>query len=179
MTLWVCLLRGINVGADRKLPMADLKAAMAALGAEAVETYIQSGNVVFTGDIEPEVFARDMSAALAQSHGFQPEVLVLPADAVLRAEAAYPFAPDGPGDKPAHVWFCARPPGSPDLAPLDAVALPSETYALDGTLFFLRAPEGIGRSKLAAKVERVLGVPATARNLKTVAALAEMIRART
>ncbi|WP_298491835.1 DUF1697 domain-containing protein [uncultured Maritimibacter sp.] len=178
MNLWVCLLRGINVGSDRKLPMADLKAVLAKLGAEEIETYIQSGNAVFTGDIDPERFAGDLAQAIAGTKGFRPEVLLLPGAEMLRADAAYPFAPDAPGEKPAHVWFCARAPEAPDLSRLEAVALPSERFVLDGRLFFLRAPEGVGRSKLAAKVERVLGVPTTARNLKTVATMAEMIRAR-
>nr|WP_255553685.1 DUF1697 domain-containing protein [Maritimibacter sp. DP1N21-5] len=171
-------MRGINVGADRKLPMKDLKAHMAALGAEAIETYIQSGNVVFEGDIDAARFSKALAAAVEGTHGFAPEVMVLPADVIATAKAAYPFAPDAEGDKPAHIWFCSREPVSPHLPKLDAVALTSEEYALEGRFFFLRAPEGIGRSKLAAKVERVLGVPATARNLKTVAKLDEMIRAR-
>ena len=64
---------------------------------------------------------------------------------------------------------------SPDLETLRGLQLPSEKYELRGEVFYLHAPDGIGRSKLAAKVERCLGVPATGRNYRTVAKLAELV----
>lgn len=178
MSLWVLLLRGINVGGTGKLPMKDLKAHLLALGADAPETYIQSGNAIFAGDIDPEAFANDLTALIQTHHGHAPRVLVLPSDDLIAARAAFPFPEGLEQPKFANIWFCAAPPSAPDLARLDEAASATERFALEGRWFFLDAPDGIGRSKLAERVEKALGVPATARNLNTVNTLAEMIRAR-
>jgi uncharacterized protein (DUF1697 family) len=178
MTAWVCLLRGINVGGTGKLAMADLKAHLAALGAQAPATYIQSGNAVFTGEIEPETFAQDLTDRIAAAQGHAPRVLILPGDAVIAAHAAFPFPEAFDRPRFGNLWFCENVPEAPDLARLAEVAKESERFALEGAVFYLDAPEGIGRSKLAERVEKALGVAATARNLNTVGKLVEMVRAR-
>jgi uncharacterized protein (DUF1697 family) len=178
MNTWVVLLRGVNVGGTGRLPMADLRAHIAALGGHAPETYVQSGNAVFSGAVDPDAFARSLSDRIAHHHGHAPRVLVLPAETLIRALAAFPFAEARERPKTGHVWFCAEDPVAPDLEGLAAVAGPRERFALEGRWFFLDAPDGIGRSKLAAKVERSLGVAATARNLNTVMALERMAAAR-
>ena len=175
MSARVALLRGINVGGTGKLPMAALKAHMEALGAGNVATYIQSGNAVFTGgDAE---FAADLRARIAAEEGFAPEVMVLSGAALVAAYDGFPFPEALERPKFGNIWFCESAPDTPDLEALAAIAAPSETFALEGACFYLDAPEGIGRSKLAARVERSLGVHATARNLNTVAKLVEMVGA--
>ncbi|MAM60192.1 DUF1697 domain-containing protein [Maritimibacter sp. UBA3975] len=178
MTVWVCLLRGINVGGTGKLAMDDLRGHLAALGAEAPETYIQSGNAVFAGDIDAAAFATDLTARIAAAQGHAPRVMVIPGDEVIAAYAAFPFADAFERPKFGNIWFCETAPVAPDLDTLKRLAKESERFALDGLFFHLDAPEGIGRSKLAERVERALGVATTARNLNTVAKLVEMVRAR-
>ena len=77
--------------------------------------------------------------------------------------------------KELHLYFLVSRPKKPDLDRLDAVKARSERFALKDTVFYLYAPDGIGRSKLAAAVERSLGVAATARNWNTVEKLLEMV----
>ncbi|MEC7760981.1 MAG: DUF1697 domain-containing protein [Pseudomonadota bacterium] len=178
MTVWVLLLRGINVGGTGKLPMKDLKAHMEALGAEAPETYIQSGNAVFAGAIEPEAFAADLTARIEANHGHAPRILVVPGDDMIASRDAFPFPGGLERPKFANIWFCAETPAAPDLGRLDDLATDTERFALKGRWFFLDAPDGIGRSKLAERVEKALGVPATARNMNTVNKLCEMVQAR-
>lgn len=174
MKTYIALLRGINVGGKSTLPMKDLIATLESLGCTNVRTYIQSGNAIFAAkDDRTDDLAEAISAAIGQRHGFQPKVLLLTASAVQEAMANSPFeTSDG---KALHFYFLASPPESPDLAGLDQLRSGAEAFRLDSAVFYLYAPDGIGRSKLAAKVEQLLGVPATARNLNTVKKLVAMI----
>ena len=77
--------------------------------------------------------------------------------------------------KALHFYFLDACAERPDLEKLRLVQADSEEFELRGAVFYLLAPDGIGRSKLAAQVERCLGVPATARNWNTVRKLGEMV----
>ncbi|MBF9031214.1 DUF1697 domain-containing protein [Rhodobacterales bacterium HKCCE3408] len=166
----VLLLRGVNVGGHGKLPMGELRAILKALGAQDVATYIQSGNAVFRGDLT----ATEISAAIEDAMGFRPHALVLPAETLAAVIAANPFAEAlQTNDRAVHAWFCDGPP-APLSDEIRALAGPSEDVAVSGDVCYLLAPDGIGRSKLAERLERALEVPATARNWRTVRALAAM-----
>jgi len=160
----IVLLRGINVGGHNKLPMAELIDILNGLGAEDVRTYIQSGNAVMQGDIGSEAIA----ATIEVKKGFQPEVMVISLDAFNAIADANPFPTDD--GKTLHVWFLADVPKF-DTARADALAIDSERYHATDPAIYLHAPDGIGRSKLAAAMEKIAGVPATARNWNTVAKL--------
>jgi uncharacterized protein (DUF1697 family) len=175
MNAWVLLLRGVNVGGHGKLPMADLRRLLTRLGLRNVTPYIQSGNVVFTGVIDARHFGEIVETEIEAEHGFRPRALVLSAEtfaAILRA-CPWPQALNDPTS--AHIWFLAERPTAPALKEMAALAAPSERFHLDDWAFYLHAPDGIGRSKLATKAEQLLGVPATARNLNTVTKLAELL----
>jgi uncharacterized protein (DUF1697 family) len=77
--------------------------------------------------------------------------------------------------KSLHFFFLASTPAKPDLDALAKLKSSSEEFKLGKNVFYLHAPDGIGRSKLAAKVEKALGVPATARNWNTVSKLMVMV----
>ncbi len=175
MHTYIALLRGINVGGRNSLPMAELVETLQQLGYHAVRTYIQSGNAVFRSATPLDAsHAEAIAEALAQAKGFRPEVLLLSRTQLAAALAAAPF-PSEEG-KALHLFFLVTPVAHADLARLDALKAASERYALDGQTFYLYAPDGIGRSKLASGLERTLGVATTARNwntLQRIAALAE------
>jgi uncharacterized protein (DUF1697 family) len=78
-----------------------------------------------------------------------------------------------------HVWFPVEPVRKPDLAALNALRAATEQYVLAANAFYLHAPDGIGRSRLAARVEQLLGVEATARNWRTVSKVAALAAAVT
>lgn len=170
----IALFRGINVGGRHILPMQALREILAELGCENVQTYIQSGNAVFQGAQEPDALAKAIGAAVEERFGFRPRVLVLTAERLRAIAAANPYADAAADPKFVHVLFLAGPPDSPDLDGLDAVKAATESWQLEDRAFYLHAPAGIGRSKLAAKVEQALGVEATGRNWRTVTKLLEL-----
>jgi uncharacterized protein (DUF1697 family) len=171
----IALLRGINVGGHNKLPMRDLKTLLEGLGLSNVQTYIQSGNVVFQTDrTDLPTLAQEIGAAIGESHGFEPQILLLRLVDLQTAVAHNPFPATDDQHKTLHFYFLEHIPPNPDLAMLEAIKSDSEQFALIDSVFYLHAPDGIGRSKLAAKVERALGVAATARNWRTVSKVLEM-----
>lgn len=171
MTQWVLLLRGINVGGHGKLPMAALKSILTDLGARDVATYIQSGNVVLSGDFDRGDFLQRMWDRIESEHGFRREALLLTQDAFRTIAQAFPFDQTTP--KAGHIWFHTAPP-TPDTAQIEALKAPSERIKVTADATHLYAPDGIGKSKLAARLERALGVAATARNLNTVQNLLQL-----
>lgn len=174
--VFVALLRGINVGGRHKLPMKDLKSILEELGFTDVHTYIQSGNVVLSaGNDVPEDPAGAISDAIEARFGFRPSVWLVPADEFRAMAARCPFKTDE--GKTLHFSFLEAAPSSPDLAKLEELKSATEAFALIDDTFYLHAPDGIGRSKLAAAVERSLGVDATVRNWNTVRKLLELIAA--
>lgn len=166
----ILLLRGINVGGHGKLPMADLRQILTDLGAEAVKTYIQSGNATFLGDLA----ASDIAEAIEVSKGFQPRVMLLNADKFSQIAAANPFPEAVAEGKTLHIWFPAGP-FKFDLPSAETLRKENERISVSEHAIYLHAPDGIGRSKLAERVERLAGVACTARNWNTVAKLVDMI----
>lgn len=176
MTTLIALLRGINVGGNNKLPMKDLSALLTGMGLRDVQTYIQSGNVVFRCDAKSKAtLAAKITAAIMTQHGFAPHVLLLDAAELKKAMANNPYPEAEVEPKSLHLFFLDEVPQHPDLKSLDTIKADSERYMLAGKVFYLRAPDGIGNSKLAARAEKLLGVSATARNWNTVCKLAEMV----
>lgn len=172
MGLQVALLRGVNVSGAGKLPMAEFREMLGGMGLAAVRTYIQSGNAVFESDrpaAELEAAIRD---AVAARFGFAPETFVLTAREVEAALTDHPFA--GAEPKLVHVCFLRETP-APDVAALQALALPGDGWHIGPRRFTLHTPGGYGTSKLAERVPRLLPQPMTARNLRTLAALQDMI----
>jgi uncharacterized protein (DUF1697 family) len=185
-TTWIALLRGVNVGGNHKLPMKELAAELEALGFTGVRTYIQSGNVVFrVSAAKRSATAASITSAIAtciqKKFGFQPSVMVLSKEELALAAKSNPFSEaekerDG---RTLHLFFLSQPPPKKtareiDRAALDSVKLSSERWGIVGSVFYLHTPEGFGTSKLAAKAERCLGAPATARNWRTVCELLKL-----
>ena len=169
MKQYIALFRGINIGSTRSLPMRELVELLAGLGLQNIKTYIQSGNVIFeTGDPDASQLARRISLAVHERRGFAPEVLLLEAADLENAVSSNPFPEAEPFPKTLHVFFLAAAPPDPDLKKLESIRLGSERFMLKGKLFYLHTPDGLGRSKLAAGIEKALGVPATGRNWQTV-----------
>jgi len=174
MRTYIALFRGINVGGKNKLPMKDLSQILEQQGYLQVRTYIQSGNVVFnSSQALTSTTTKTISQAIGKTFGFEPEILILQAQQLQQAIADNPF----PTDKgnALHFFFLEAAPTHLDLEALTGRKAPSESFHLGKQVFYLHAPDGIGRSKLAASAERLLGVPATARNGNTVFKLAAMI----
>lgn len=173
---WVALLRGVNVGGGNKVPMAQLRDLATGLGWQGVRTYIASGNLVFRADGTADDLAAMLRTGMAAQMGVSVPILLLPGADIQAALAACPFQPDKGSH--VHVFFLFGPP-TLDTALRDALIAPTETLIVEDSRVWLHAPEGIGRSKLAEKLHKVItGTNMTARNLSTLRALVGMLEAK-
>jgi len=172
MGRWVALLRGVNVGGGNKVPMADLRRLAEGLGWLRVETLIASGNLVFDAEGEAEGLAAALRAAMVAGMGVDVAVLVIAGDDLRARLAGCPFDPE----EGKHVHgFLLFGPARLDEAALSLWRAPSEALVMEGLTVWLHAPLGIGRSKLAEKLHKVVvGADMTARNLNTLRKLALM-----
>lgn len=169
MEIKIALFRGINVGGRNSLPMRELVAVLETLGLRAIKTYIQSGNAVFqSNEQDAKLLAEKIRTAIMKRHHFSPPVFILELDELKKAIASNPFPEAEDEPKTLHLYFLDSIPQNPDLKALEGIKKKSERFKLKDSVFYLHAPEGIGRSKLAARVEKSLGVAATARNWHSV-----------
>ncbi len=178
MTTYAALLRGINVGGSRKLPMADLRTLMTGLGYEDVRTYLQSGQAVFaSGHGDEESLAAELSSAIEKHFGFDVDVIVRD-HAYLKAIADNcPFPAAELEAKQLHVTYYSAPVDAARFAEIDPAAHLPEEFRLGDRALYLYAPNGLGRSKLAEILSRPRlnkGLIATSRNWNTVVKLVEM-----
>jgi len=175
MNVYIALFRGINVGGNNSLPMKELVAFLEQAGAKKIRTYIQSGNAVFQSDDKnPSHISKQLTAEIKKRFGFEPCVLIFGVDELKKAIEGNPFpeAEAVPGS--LHLGFLASEPGNPDIEKLNSLKKTSERFQLSDKIFYLYAPEGVGRSRLAANAEKLLGVTMTDRNWRTVQKIMEM-----
>jgi uncharacterized protein (DUF1697 family) len=173
----VSMLRGVNVGPHHRMKMADLKAVYESLGMAEVETFIQSGNVVFrTAGRSGDRVAARIEEAIEARFGFAAPVVVRTAAELRSVVERNPFAgrADLDGSRLA-VHFLGRAPEAAGRAKLAAIPPAPEEVRLDGRELYIYYTSGMARPKLSlAQVERALAVPMTARNWNTVEKLLEM-----
>jgi uncharacterized protein (DUF1697 family) len=175
MNIYIALFRGINVGGKNSLPMVELVGILEGLGCQSVKTYIQSGNVVFkSNENNASGLADSISTEIKKRRGFAPFVLLLSLGEFEKILANNPFPEAEDDPKTLHVGFLASVPRQPNLRSLESLRAKSERFRLIGEAFYLHAPDGVGRSKLAANTERMLGVAMTDRNWKTASKILEL-----
>lgn len=166
---WIILLRGVNVGGKNKLPMKDLVTLLEDLGWSDVKTYIQSGNVAAVGPRGNRAeFAESIAASILQHSHFKPDIHLMTAKEFEGAAAKNPFPGAIKDPKSLHLSFLSKVPSPKSVEALEALMIASESFEIIGKTLYFHAPEGIGRSKFAANVERLLGVSATGRNWRTI-----------
>lgn len=178
-TTYAALLRGINVGGNKKVPMAELRQVLEGLGHEDVQTYLQSGNAVFAaaGGKDPDALARELEAAIEAHFGFHVPCLVVDGAHLRAVVDACPFPAADLEGKQLHATFCSEQPAASRFASIDAPAHLPEEYRVGDRVIYLYAPNGLGRSKLAealAKPAVVKGLDVTTRNWNTVVKLVEL-----
>ncbi|WP_449475657.1 DUF1697 domain-containing protein [Streptomyces abikoensis] len=176
MTTYVALLRGINVGGKKRVPMQTLRELLAGMGGGAVRTHLNSGNAVFThSGADPDELARELERAIERELGFAVTCMVREAGDIRRVVDADPFA--GRQTDPARylVTFLAAPAAPAAVADIDPAAYAPEEFVLAGRELYVYYANGIRDAKLAKVLtERRLGTPGTARNWNTVTKLAAM-----
>ena len=170
MRTWIALLRGINVGGKHIVPMKELRELLTANGFVDVQTYIQSGNIVYR---RADSGGSRIADIIEKQHGFRPAVFTLDVEEFRMAAANNPFDTDV--GKAVHFTFIEGDPNTADFELMDSLKAPSEQYQIIGNVFYLHAPDGIGRSKLVGKIDRVFkGCTLTARNLNTINKLLQL-----
>lgn len=172
MNVFVALYWGINVGGKNSVPMQSLRAMHERLGHRGVQSYLQSGNIVFSANGLAAGHARKITAEFTAAFGFAAQVMVIDASRWRTIIAANPYAKlAAENPQSVHVGICS---GEPSVSDLEALLVKTgghERFVAGVGVIYLHAPDGIGKSKFAAGLERASGAPMTLRNWRTVAAI--------
>jgi uncharacterized protein (DUF1697 family) len=174
MTQHVALLRGINVGGNRKLPMADLRTLAAELELDVPRTYVASGNLVFGSSLKRDRLEARLERAIQDRFGFSVDVMVR-SDAEWSAyRAANPFPAESEAT-PNFVMLCIgkAPPTDAEVEALRARAADNERVEVRGDAIWIWFGNGAGRSKIGSGPAKSVW---TTRNWRTVIALDEMMQ---
>lgn len=168
MTTCIALLRGVNVGKARRVPMARLRALLAGLGYSEVTTLLNSGNAVFRcSSRSPDDCARAIETALVEELAITVPVIVKSTRALAQVVADNPYASVAPDHSRLLVAYTQD---GADLAPLRAIEpllAPSEGLAIGRHAAYLHCADGILQSKAGEALLGRLGRSATTRNWAT------------
>jgi uncharacterized protein (DUF1697 family) len=179
MTTYVVLLRGINVGGNKRIKMGDLRNALTTAGIENPRTLLQSGNVVVESNADTAALADIVETTIQSTFGFQSTVIVRTADEIRDLLTNRPFTAEQIEDgRFAHVGFCRDKPDRDGFEALQEAHEGSEELKLVGREIFVYYPDGSGRSKVTNSViEKHLATPTTSRNWNTVEKIGSMLEA--
>jgi uncharacterized protein (DUF1697 family) len=159
--------------------MPRLRQVLSASGYDDVETYVQSGNVVLDSRSAENAVAAGVHQQVSEAFGLNIAVIVRSQAQLAEVAANNPFLRPGvdPG-KQLHVAFLGSAPNRAAVAALDPHRAPPDQLHARGREVYVWAPNGIGRSKALNGLDRILGIPTTVRNWRTVISLLEMAGAR-
>ena len=177
MHIYISLLRGINVSGQKIIKMDALRHMYEALGFEQVQSYLQSGNVIFqAAEINTLELAERITAQIANTFGFDVVVLVLTTETLREIIQNSPFAGDATKDNAnCYVTYLERLSTSGAVESITSKALPEEKICFTDRAVYLYCPKGYGTSKLSNNlIESKMKVRATTRNWKTTVELMRM-----
>lgn len=177
MEIYISILRGINVSGQKSIKMADLKASYEKLNFKDVDTYVQSGNVVFRAEKEKtEVFETKIADQIKSKYSFDVPVIVMTVDKLKTIIDSNPFKDDPAKDeKFLHVTFLGSVPDDYDEEAIFSKRAGQEEIVITNEAVYLYCPHGYGTSKLNNNfLENKLKVKATTRNWNTTKALLEL-----
>ena len=173
MNRHIVLLRGINLGPRKRVAMPELRAVLTEAGFGGVRTYVQSGNIVLSSNRSAAEVAAECKRRITEHFGFTVDVVARTRDELAEVVRRNPLAEVAVDPKRYQVTFLASELEPSAAAKLAAVDAAPEQVVLVGRELYSWHPEGVGRSKLWARLasDRWLGVTATARNWTTVSTL--------
>lgn len=179
---YISILRGINVGGNRKILMKDLKSFYEKLGFSNVETYIQSGNVIFELDqkLSNVDLEERIQKGIAETFGFDVPIIVRTADDWSESIANNPFWKEKDADiEKLHLTMLKEEPSYELVKKIKELRFLPDRFEILGKDVFVSCENGYGRSKITNEFfEKRLKIPATTRNWKTVIKLHEMINSQ-
>lgn len=172
---YIAMLRGINLGPNRRVPMADLRTLLTEAGYEDVRTYVQSGNIVLSSEQESADLEQEIGELISERFGFDVPVVVRSRDELAAVVAANPLGEVADNHKRYQVSFLTDPLSEEVAERVRELAVEPEAVVIDGREVYAWHPAGVARSKLwSGLAGKGLGVTATARNWTTVTTLLEM-----
>ena len=173
-TTWIALLRGINVGRNKRIAMADLRALLEALDYADVRTHLNSGNAIFSID-EPDIerIERDISASIKRELGMDVATLVRAASDLATVVDANPFPARGVHASELHVTFTATSIPADRIEAIDRDGFAPDEFAIGERVIYMRLPNGLSGSVLP-DWGRLLGVRTTTRNWNTTTRLRDL-----
>ncbi len=176
MKRYIALLRGINVGKAKRVPMADLRALMEALGFAGVRTLLNSGNAVFDAKGgTASGHAKKLQAAIREKIGVDCEVIVKSAEDLAAAIAEHPLRRHADDDARMLVMFMQDASTLAELKALESTDWAPEAFAVGKHAAWLWCADGIIESRVAKAVGKVLKDRGTARNWATVEKLQALV----
>jgi Uncharacterized protein conserved in bacteria len=179
MAVYIALLRGINVGGKNIIKMADLKKMFESLGFSSVQTYIQSGNVLFQSDEDQQALTGQIETEIKAAFHIDAAVILRTTDELQQIVGHCPFSDldikktHSPDYETLYVAFLACEPLHENIEQLDAYVSEADQYKIIEKNVYLLFHHSIRDSKLAANIHR-LNVPSTVRNFKSITKLAEL-----
>ena len=175
MARQVALLRGINLGPNRRIAMPALRELLDGAGFEQVKTYVQSGNVVLSSELAPDELEREFERLISAEFGFDVDVVARTRDELAEVVARDPLGDVADNPKRYQVSFLSDELDPDRVDVLAAAAVEPERFVALGRELYGWHPEGVARSRLWGKLaDPGLGVKATARNWTTVTTLLAM-----
>ncbi|WP_424982342.1 DUF1697 domain-containing protein [Maritalea sp. S77] len=173
--IYIALFRGLNVGGNHKVKMADLVAFLNRHGGEKTKHYIQSGNLVFQHDEQAGPLAEKLETAFAQKFGFESQIVLRTLPQMQSAHQAYPFDQEDREQKFMMTGFARGTPNPDAHEVLNGLATEVELVAQNDHEFFFYYGGGSARSKIAnLNFEKKLGTALTVRNRRTISKLIEI-----
>ncbi|MBE0571634.1 MAG: DUF1697 domain-containing protein [Ignavibacteriaceae bacterium] len=176
MKKFIALLRGINVSGQRLIKMSDLKILFEKVGFNGVETYLQSGNVIFTSkETSTEKLSLKISSAIKKQFGFDVQLIVVTLEEIEQVIKKNPFIKKKKEAEKLYVVFLSEKPLIENMDKLNSIDYAPEEYIIDEKYIYLFVPNGYGKAKLNNNLfENKLKVFGTTRNLNTIKALFEL-----
>ena len=174
----VALLRGINVGGKNLLSMKELIALLKEAGCEGVESYIQSGNILFRAPPgESKELGARISGEIAKRFELRVPVVVRAAEQLTETVRSNPFLATGATESTLHVMFLMDVPAEERLRELDENRSPPDQFIVQGQQVYLRLLTGAARSKLTNQYfDSKLKTISTMRNWQTVLKLKQLMQ---
>lgn len=179
METYICLLRGINVSGQKKIKMADLKVLYENLGLQNVQTYIQSGNLIFNCDkTEKAILKNKIKSKIKKHYGFDVSLILVQVKELSLVFENNPFVINRNEDiSKLYVTFLEKEPENQDVFKLSDTESGDDEFIVDGKVIYVFCPSGAGRTKFNNNFfEKKLKTIATTRNWKTIGKLVDLTK---
>lgn len=185
MAIYIALLRGINVGGKNKIKMADLKSMFESIGLNRVETYIQSGNVLFESSEKEDILRNKIEYEIETILGFSVVVVLRTAAELEQIIQDCPFSDKEVAEAESsnsegeslYVSLLTDAPLQEKMEYLNNFKSIDDDYRIRNRDIYLLFRHSVRNSKLANNLQK-LDVPATVRNWKTINKLHVLVKAR-